>query len=1460
MKTVKRAAAVLTAALTLLLGFPVSSVGALKTDAQTPGRPAFAAAETACADTALPEEAPPEEAGAGAGAVSGRRTVSLPASTRRASLPAYGDADAAVDWDGVLEAVWEALYTEKTRVDITRFGVANNDSNTGYLYWNAMFNPRFLRIRFKLEVSDRLVTAIVYDGDWQANLQKYNACIRAMDTLLYGVLGNETLSDAEKCLLLHDRLAVWSAYDYENYLLGTVPEDSYSAYGPLGLRQGVCNGIALAYGWMLDILGIENAYVSSESLNHGWTRVVLDGEPYYVDVTFDDPATDVPGRVRHDNFLLSFSAFSATHSGATDFDPSPVSTLYEDHFSHSAASEIVLIGNAFYFFREAPSDTRKSELVRRDVSTGEETVLITTDRYYWVGYTGHPAPPLLTAVGSVLLYTAGREVRAYDTAAGTDASVFTPSEALFPAADFRLLGIRQSEGRVYVTAFNNPNFDLHTVAGYTEAFDFCAHENSAVLRLEKGENCLTRGVKATICPDCGKTAYIPGEGALGDHSFTAQTVGEAALSREATCSSPAAYNYSCAMCGAVDTESGRTFTYGDPLPHTYTVFSVDEATPSCPGFTTYECTVCGWQTETDFTYCPGSLASGAIGDLFAWQIYNGLLSVYGFGDMPVFSADSPAPWKAYADEITGIYVNDVTSVGDYAFYGLTGAAALRLPDELTSIGSYAFYNALSLPELICPPSLLSVGEHAFDHAERLAYVRFDQGLKTIGAYAFANAYALTDITIPGSVGSLGFLSFGYCRSVKTVVIEEGALESLPSFYFSGSPGVYGPDEISLPSTVVYISPITVFNSLSAAKRITVAPENPSYATLDGVLYSKDMTVLLKYPALKPDVCFEAPASVTGLGERAFYAAAKLEYLDLSGTGVTTIDANTPFVNMAALKYLNLPDGLRSVPAAAFSGTNLEKLYVPSAVTAVSDTFITPPFGTVYTDSETAAAAAVCKANGIACITLPGHVHAYTETAYDAPGTCTVPGLTIRVCLCGRFECVRATRPHDFAAADIKEEALASPASCTAPASYYYSCVQCGAVERDGAHTFFYGNALQHSFTDPAVKPEALYAGATCQTAALYFYSCAVCGVPAGDSSLVFSYGAPTGHNWIVMVDVPATCVREGLAHEVCTQCASVRNENTVLPATGVHTWEWVVDTAPTCVSPGVRHQECTGCGAKQSEGAEAPATGVHSYTKAIVKDEALKAGATCLVRAEYYYSCAACGAVEQNAAHTFFSGDLGGHSWEWVTDTEPTCVSRGTQHEECAVCHAKRNEDAPVPATGVHSWEWVTDTEPTCGAPGAKHEECAVCHAKQNENTAVPPTGLHSWEWVTDTEPTCGAPGAKHGECAVCHAKQNENTAIPPTGLHRWDEGREVVSPTCAQDGVRVYTCEVCRREESQPVPCTGHTDANGDGVCDVCGAAVIPPETCGFCGRTHTGPLGWIVAFLHSLAESFRKSAAGGR
>ena len=56
-----------------------------------------------------------------------------------------------------------------------------------------------------------------------------------------------------------------------------------------------------------------------------------------------------------------------------------------------------------------------------------------------------------------------------------------------------------------------------------------------------------------------------------------------------------------------------------------------------------------------------------------------------------------------------------------------------------------------------------------------------------------------------------------------------------------------------------------------------------------------------------------------------------------------------------------------------------------------------------------------------------------------------------------------TAAHAFTAETQKDAALKGQPDCDTPATYYYSCVDCGRVEHDDAHTFTTGAALGHNW-------------------------------------------------------------------------------------------------------------------------------------------------------------------------------------------------------------------------------------------------------------------------------------------------------------------------------------------------------------------------------------------------------------
>ena len=62
---------------------------------------------------------------------------------------------------------------------------------------------------------------------------------------------------------------------------------------------------------------------------------------------------------------------------------------------------------------------------------------------------------------------------------------------------------------------------------------------------------------------------------------------------------------------------------------------------------------------------------------------------------------------------TVIFNGDVTSVGNYAFYGCSGLTSIDIPSGVTSIGQYAFFSCSGITNIDIPSGVTSIGQYAF---------------------------------------------------------------------------------------------------------------------------------------------------------------------------------------------------------------------------------------------------------------------------------------------------------------------------------------------------------------------------------------------------------------------------------------------------------------------------------------------------------------------------------------------------------------------------------------------------------------------------------------------------------------------------------------------------------------------------------------------------------------------------
>jgi len=128
-----------------------------------------------------------------------------------------------------------------------------------------------------------------------------------LDMTISVILGElpENASDVDKAVYFHDRIVKSCKFDLD-------AEHSGSAYGVLVKGAGQCEGYAAAFAALCTEAGIPNFVVfgkNSEGESHAWNKILLDGEWYNADCTWDDPIIkrDDPDFVRHDYLLVKDS-------------------------------------------------------------------------------------------------------------------------------------------------------------------------------------------------------------------------------------------------------------------------------------------------------------------------------------------------------------------------------------------------------------------------------------------------------------------------------------------------------------------------------------------------------------------------------------------------------------------------------------------------------------------------------------------------------------------------------------------------------------------------------------------------------------------------------------------------------------------------------------------------------------------------------------------------------------------------------------------------------------------------------------------------------------------------------------------------------------------------------------------------------------------------------------------------
>ena len=114
-----------------------------------------------------------------------------------------------------------------------------------------------------------------------------------------------------------------------------------------------------------------------------------------------------------------------------------------------------------------------------------------------------------------------------------------------------------------------------------------------------------------------------------------------------------------------------------------------------------------------------------------------------------------------------LFPEELTSIGDRAFYDCDRITSIELPEKIESIGKYAFYGSGNLTSIELPNGLESIGEGAFGGCP-ITSIKLPDGLKSIGSDAFRGC-SITSIELPNGLESIGSYAFYNCNILSVTI-------------------------------------------------------------------------------------------------------------------------------------------------------------------------------------------------------------------------------------------------------------------------------------------------------------------------------------------------------------------------------------------------------------------------------------------------------------------------------------------------------------------------------------------------------------------------------------------------------------------------------------------------------------------------------------------------------------------